>query len=328
MSPYLPTTLRFPTSLSSSTKKREENGYSQPGSSSKGITAFNSHPFQIARSEESILSKNSISLDPRHVAIVCDGNSRWATKQKDEESETNSIATYIRKSMGHSKGASRVISTIKYLDKVHPRVKHVTIYGFSTENWSRSETEIRDIWNVIESTARSCREWALREGVMIKILGDLDDDRIPFAARKSLETLERDSHSMSKRKKMDQIGTSPLTLCIAVNYGGKRDIVNASKKVVDLIKRGEMQEEDINEETFSNLLCTSDIPDPDLLIRTGGEQRLSNFLIWNCAYAEMYFTKVLWPDFDEHEIERALNWYRSQDRRFGGRKIKNKSKYS
>jgi undecaprenyl diphosphate synthase len=325
MPSYLPK-LRVPTSLSSSTKKREEKGYSKPATSSKRRQDFNSPPVQVGRSVENVLP-NSISLDPRHIAIVCDGNSRWATNQKNE-SAGNAITAAVKKCIGHSKGASRVISTVKYLDKVHPDVKHVTIYGFSTENWSRPDTEIRDIWNVIESTAINCRDWALREGIVVKILGDLDDDRIPIRARTSLEKLERDSHSMNQRKKIDGIDASPFTLCIAVNYGGKRDIINASKKIVDLIKRGEMQEGDINEETFSNLLCTSDIPDPDLLIRTGGEQRLSNFLIWNCAYAEMYFTKVLWPDFDENEIESALHWYRSQDRRFGGRNIKDNREFS
>ena len=256
------------------------------------------------------------TIGPKHVAFICDGNSRWAEK----EAKTNKISIpfqqqYQNKIRGHQKGASQVVSLLKHLDKQHPDVKYATIYGFSSENWSRPQDEINGIWKVIEETSDSIRSWALRENLQVRILGDLEDDRIPHSLRTSLTKLEADTKSHCENFTIGE----PLTLCIAINYGGRNDILNASIKLAQLIADGHITEDEVNHDTFSNLLCTAGVPDPDLVIRTGGDRRISNFLIWNCAYAELYFTDVLWPDFDENELDTAMSWFQSRDRRFGGR---------
>lgn len=172
----------------------------------------------------------------------------------------------------------------------------------------------------MEHTANSVRDWALREGIRIKILGDLDDHRIPDSSRDALRKLEADSmEKCNTNTNDDDRQEESLTLCIAINYGGRNDIINASRKLAELIASGDMTPDDVNSETFGNLLCTAGVPDPDLVIRTGGERRLSNFLIWNCAYAEIYFSDVLWPDFNANELDVAMEWYQGRDRRFGGR---------
>jgi undecaprenyl pyrophosphate synthase len=182
----------------------------------------------------------------------------------------------------------------------------------------------------MEDTADDVKEWAKRESLSIKLLGDLDDERIPFGLRKTLMALEAQcQRSLSRHARGKGDGgrqengqeqqQEPLTICIAINYGGRNDIVNASKKLAQLIARGDIQADQVDNDMFGSLLSTAGVPDPDLVIRTGGEMRLSNFLIWNIAYAELYFTDVLWPDFDGDELDLALEWFKGRDRRFGGR---------
>lgn len=233
---------------------------------------------------------------PRHVAFICDGNSRWA------------LARGLPASAGHLAGADRLIDTLETLKR--SGVECCTFYGFSTENWKRSDAEIRDILYVMEQTARKFYDKAVKEHVRVKILGDLEDSRIPRGLQEILYKLERDTADFSP---------TTLTVCIAINYGGRQDILNASVKLSQAIASGELKEDQVTEDDFSSLLYTSDIPDPDLMIRTGGEKRLSNFLLWNCAYSELYFSQDLWPDFDEASILEALEWYSSRSRRFGGR---------
>jgi undecaprenyl diphosphate synthase len=286
----------------------------------------------------------------QHVAIICDGNSRWAksstttTGTSTEESQqgrilnnipldeyptdhfslddTPSTSTTPTPIHGHAMGASRVVSLLKYIHENYSDTIHfVTLYGFSSENWSRPSHEIRDIWKVMEQTAENVKEWVRHEYLCIKIIGDLNDDRIPFSLRKTLLALEKGHVSMKKKQQRKQDQNQPtLTLCIAINYGGRSDILNATRKIAELVEKGAMKAKDVNMDVVGSLLSTNGIPDPDLVIRTGGEQRLSNFLIWNIAYAELYFTNVLWPDFDENEFEFALDWYHGRERRFGGRK--------
>jgi len=233
---------------------------------------------------------------------------------------------------GHSKGAQQITALVQHIQNNYPFLQYMTIYGFSSENWSRPQEEIDGIFHVIERTAVNIREWAIREGLRIRILGDCEDERIPKTARDALMRLERDSNENVDAKIMinrsssnnidnddgDMEGEVPLTLCLAVNYGGRNDIVSATRKIADLVQKGEMKVEDIQQDTIENLLGTCGIPDPDLIIRTGGEKRLSNFLIWNCAYSELYFTDELWPDFGGDELDEALDWYYARDRRFGG----------
>lgn len=230
---------------------------------------------------------------PRHVALICDGNSRWAKARR------------LPISVGHLAGADRLIDSIQTLKRAG--VQCITFYGFSTENWKRPPQEIEDILSVMEHTARNFYSKALEENVRVKILGDLQDERIPNGLRGILSKLERDTCQ------------NTVTVCIAVNYGGRQDILHASLRLAEAISSGQIQGENVTEDYFSSFLCTSDVPNPDLMIRTGGEKRLSNFLLWNSAYSELYFSDVLWPDFDEIFVMEALEWYSTRSRRFGGR---------
>jgi undecaprenyl diphosphate synthase len=272
----------------------------------------------------------------QHVAIICDGNSRWATTTEASSSSsrpplldsTTATTTTTTTFHGHARGASRVLSLLEYIhDNYSDTIRYVTLYGFSSGNWSRPTHEIRDIWKVMEETAESVKEWVQKEYLTIQILGNLSDDRIPSSLRNTLLALETatstTSSSSTKHKSTHPHPSSStkktLTLCLAINYGGRNDILNATRKIAEMVERGELKSTDVNSDVMNRFLCTNGMPDPDLVIRTGGEQRLSNFLIWNIAYSELYFTPVLWPDFDEHQFELALDWYYGRERRFGGR---------
>lgn len=251
----------------------------------------------------------SIVSYPKHVAFICDGNSRWAKLHQ------NNSSTYT----GHAKGANTVLNLVKVISEQYNSIQYITIYGFSSENWSRSMNEIKDIWNVVQSTVDQVLNEKIYESVRIKVIGDLDDERIPWSLATSLNNLQNKSRQDSEDKN--------LTLCLAINYGGRSDILQASKKLAQLIASNDVDGNDDKciEETFESLLSTNGIPDPDLVVRTGGEQRISNFLIWNIAYAELYFTDTLWPDFDEEELDKALQWYIHRERRFGGRRDNNEA---
>jgi undecaprenyl diphosphate synthase len=192
-----------------------------------------------------------------------------------------------------------------------------TVYGFSTENWRRSRDEVRDILTVIEGTARKFEHRAIEEGVRVKILGDMTDERLPRSLSNALLSLESKTHAATKHLESDDC----LTVCLAVNYGGRHDILNASIKLATRIVEEMLDPKSLTESDFAVCLYTATIPEPDLVVRTGGDQRLSNFLLWDVSYAELYFTDVLWPDFDETELSRALSWFANRSRRFGGRKI-------
>ena len=240
--------------------------------------------------------EQSENIIPRHVAFICDGNSRWAQ------------ARGLPASAGHYMGADQLISCLHTLKRTG--VEFCTFYGFSTENWKRSSKEIRDILFIMEQTARKFYDKAIQEGIRVKILGDLEDPRIPDGLRGILQKLENDTYRRD----------STLTVCLGINYGGRRDMINASISLAKAIASGELTADDVTEDDFSSLLCTSGIPDPDLMIRTGGEKRLSNFLLFELCYSELYFSTALWPDFDDASILEALDWYSSRSRRFGGRK--------
>lgn len=316
-------------------KKRNNNEYTKryyPSTSSAGAANNESN------------NSNNIN-NPNHIAFICDGNSRWSIQNqnlRNNEYNNNNNHNNHYKIWGHSKGASNVIQLIKHIQQAYESsIQYVTLYAFSTENWSRDEKEIHDLWNVMETFSLQFYEWAIKMNIRVKIIGDLEDGRIPTSLKDLLKKLELDTSTTFCERCNDHgnatdhinvqsISSPPpcLTVCIAINYGGRKDIINASLKMAKLISKGEIIIDDSNkdgnnkefEKVFSNLLYTSDIPDPDLVIRTGGERRLSNFLIWNTAYSELYFTDVLWPDFDDKELDMAIEWYRGRERRFGGRK--------
>jgi undecaprenyl diphosphate synthase len=327
------------TPLSSTAKPKQKSSESPIGIIQQHQSSASSASSVILHEEESTSEKHqSCAPSPRHIALICDGNSRWSERQRKQNQSQSASASASEKrnqqsikeeQSGHAKGASRVISLLKHVHTHHPQTRFVTIYGFSSENWSRPNHEINDIWRAMEDTADDVKEWAKRESLSIKLLGDLDDERIPFRLRKTLMALQAQCqrslsrHARGKsdggRQEHGQEQQEPLTICIAINYGGRNDIVNASKKLAQMIARGEIQADQVDNDMFGSLLSTAGVPDPDLVIRTGGEMRLSNFLIWNIAYAELYFTDVLWPDFDGDELDLALEWFQGRDRRFGGR---------
>ena len=223
---------------------------------------------------------------PRHVAIIMDGNGRWATRQGKTRTE------------GHQAGTENVRRVIE--EFVRSGVECLTLFAFSTENWGRPSDEVSALISILQEAIAKEVDNLHAQGVKIQHLGNLErlNDHLRQAIVRSIE-LTRDN--------------TRLTLCVAFNYGGRAEIVDAVKRIV---AEG-VDVEAIDDQLFSDHLYTSSVPDPDLIIRTGGEMRLSNFLIWQAAYAEYYATDVCWPDFDADEIHKALDAYRQRSRRFG-----------
>jgi len=236
---------------------------------------------------------------PRHVGIVLDGNGRWAQQHN------------LPVSIAHMKGADRALQLIPFLQS--SGIKCCTLYCFSTENWSRSEQEVMNILSILEQTLTSELENDKKNrGIRVKIIGSRE--KLPPSLQKVLDRIEASTENQTE--------SSHLTMCLAINYGGRRDIITATKNIIKAVQIGEISDPatQVTEALFSSYLSTNALPDLDLIIRTGGDQRLSNFLLWDAAYAELYFTDVLWPDFDENCLKKALEWFSKRDRRFGGRK--------
>lgn len=224
---------------------------------------------------------------PNHVAIVPDGNGRWAQKRG------------LPRLIGHRAGILNMLKMIQYINE-YP-IKYVTFYGFSTENWNRPETEVSGIFDIVQKFVDEHLEDIHRNNIKIRHIGRMQGlpEIFQHAIKKSIARTENNTG---------------LLLIIAWNYGGRAEIVDAAAR---LMADG-CQPENLNETAFASHLYTAGIPDVDLLIRTGDETRLSNFLIWQTAYSEYYFTKVLWPDFGKEEIDKALKAYSRRSRRFGG----------
>lgn len=228
---------------------------------------------------------------PEHIAIILDGNGRWAKKRG------------MPRGYGHIKGCENLE---KICDIVRDMgVKYLTVYAFSTENWKRSREEIDGLMKLFRSYLKRCKKSAKKNNMRVKIIGD------PSAFAPDIQESIRDLEEYSKD--FDRIYFQ-----IALNYGGRDELVRASRKLAQAVKDGQISPEGITEETLEQFLDTAGIPDPDLLIRTSGEQRLSNYLLWQLAYTEFYFTDVPWPDFDKEELEKAIAKYNERDRRYGG----------
>ena len=228
---------------------------------------------------------------PTHVAIIMDGNGRWAKKR------------LLPRNMGHRQGA-KVLEQI-CRDAADLGIQYLTVYAFSTENWKRSTEEVTGIMNLLRSYLSNCVERASKDGLRIRVIGDksaLDADIVEM-----IEHAERETAQFHK-----------LDFTIALNYGGRDELRRAMQKIASKTKSGEIAVDSITEDLISQYLDTADIPDPDLLIRTSGELRLSNYLIWQLAYAEFYFTDTLWPDFDKESLKEAIRYYNGRERRFGG----------
>lgn len=227
---------------------------------------------------------------PKHVAIIMDGNGRWA-KQKGQD-----------RIFGHSNGVRSVKNALIAATEIG--VDHLTLYAFSSENWNRPKEEVDALMDLLVSTLMNEIEELHQNGVRLSAIGDLN--RIPESCRKALEKGIEDTKNNKK-----------INLILALSYGSRKEIAEAAKVLAIKLKKGEISEEDITPENLQKHLYTVDIPDPDLLIRTSGETRISNFLLFQAAYAELYFTTVLWPDFNKTEFLKAIIDYQKRERRFG-----------
>ena len=230
---------------------------------------------------------------PRHVAVILDGNGRWAR------------AKGLPRNAGHVKGAQVVEDMLKVVDDVG--IKYFTVYAFSTENWNRPVDEVTALMGLLRKYMEGSLRKAAKNNVRIRVIGDRT--KLSADIIESIENLERDTS-----------GNTGLNFQIAINYGGRDEIRRAVERIAQKVSDGEIEAGEITEETISKELDTADIPDPDLLIRTCGEQRISNFLLWQLAYTEFYFTPVPWPDFNRAELEKAIDAYNGRERRFGGLK--------
>ena len=223
---------------------------------------------------------------PRHVAIIMDGNGRWARRLG------------MPRLLGHKAGTERIRRVLHTLGQNGTR--YVTIYAFSTENWGRPSREVIGLLELLERVIHDEVPKLHAENVRILHLGSLK--RLPHHLTEAIErALELTKNNTG------------LTMCVGFDYGGRAEIVEAVRRIVELGVRPE----EVTEEMVRSHLCLPNVPDPDLIIRTAGEQRLSNFMLWQAAYSEMYYTSTFWPDFDEAEVEKALDWYRHRQRRFG-----------
>ncbi len=228
---------------------------------------------------------------PQHVAIILDGNGRWAKQHK------------MPRNYGHTQGAKNVETICR--EAWNMGIKYLTVYAFSTENWSRPKEEVNALMKLLRNYMKNCIKTAEKNHMRVRVIGDtskLDSD-----IQESIRRLEEFSRNQDG-----------LNFQIAINYGSRDEMLRGMKKLLQDYKEDKFSLDELNEEKFENYLDTRDIPAPDLLIRTSGEQRLSNYLLWQLAYSELYFTDVAWPDFTKEELEKAVRDYNKRDRRFGG----------
>ena len=228
---------------------------------------------------------------PAHVAVILDGNGRWAKKK------------HMPRTYGHMQGSKVVEDMLYVADDLG--IQYFTVYAFSTENWKRSEEEVGTLMSILRKYLKDCVKKSMKNNVRCRVIGrreELSDDIV-----ESINNLEEKTKN-----------NTGLNFTIAINYGGRDEIVRAVQKIAHDVKEGKIAPEAIDEAMINANLDTKDIPDPDLLIRTSGEQRLSNYLPWQLAYTEFYFTDVFWPDFNREELIKACEKYNKRDRRYGG----------
>lgn len=241
------------------------------------------------------LSKKNIEIDkdnlPLHIAIIMDGNGRWAKKRG------------LPRSIGHREGSNTLRKIVETCSNIG--IKHLTVYAFSTENWKRSKSEVDALMGLLLEYLKNAEKELEGKNVRIRVVGNKAG--LPKDIQVETERVEK----LTGRN-------TGLNLNIALNYGGRDDIINATKKICEEVLNKKININDIDEKLISRMLYTKDIPDPDLLIRTSGEKRISNFLLWQLAYSEFWYTDVLWPDLREKHVLDAIKEYQSRHRRFGG----------
>ncbi len=228
---------------------------------------------------------------PRHVAIILDGNGRWA-KSKG-----------MPRNYGHAQGSKNVERICEEAWKMG--IKYLTVYAFSTENWSRPKDEVEALMKLLRNYMKTCLKTAAKNDMKVRVIGDVTK-------------LDQDIQTRIKELEEATKDNGGLNFQIAINYGSRDEMIRGMRKMASDCVTGKLQPEDIKESTFEQYLDTHDIPDPDLLIRTSGEVRLSNYLLWQLAYTEFYFTDVPWPDFSKAELEKSIEQYNHRDRRYGG----------
>ena len=228
---------------------------------------------------------------PNHLAVILDGNGRWAKKHG------------MPRNYGHAQGAKVVedMCEITY----NMGIQYFTVYAFSTENWSRPKDEVDALMKLLRNYMVNCKKRANKNNMCVRVIGDKTK-------------LEQDIQDKIADLEESTKNNTGLHFQIAINYGGRDEITRACKKILQEVNEGRLSSEQIEEKTVEAFMDTAGLPDPDLLIRTCGEQRISNFLLWQCAYTEFYFSEVAWPDFSKEELEKAIVAYNQRDRKFGG----------
>lgn len=234
--------------------------------------------------------KNKISPPLEHLAIIMDGNGRWAKRRG------------LPRIAGHQHGVETVIRIVD--ECVRQKIRFLSLFAFSSENWGRPPQEVNALMELLLQFLSSQRKKMLAGGISLRVIGDIS--RLSESVKSALSEAERETAT-----------GEVLTLVLALSYGGRDEIMRAAKQVAKLALHRELDPDRLDNKFFSSLLDTGDIPEPDLMIRTSGEMRISNFLLWQAAYAELYFTDVLWPDFDAVELQKALDDYQQRKRRFG-----------
>jgi len=227
---------------------------------------------------------------PRHVAIIMDGNGRWAAERG------------LPRHLGHREGMKAVREVIT--GAVDAGLEILTLFAFSTENWNRPRQEVSALMKLLQVYARKEREELVRQGVQVHVLGELS--RVDDATRRAVDAIVEDTE-----------GGTALRLNLMISYGGREELVRAARILAERVHRGELDVDDIDEQVVEDSLFTRDLPPPDLLIRTSGEYRISNFMLWQLAYTELHITPVFWPDFDRESLYEAILDYQRRDRRFG-----------
>ena len=236
------------------------------------------------------MEPNKTTNVPRHLAVILDGNGRWAKKKG------------MPRNYGHAQGSKNVEDMCEIVYNMG--IEYFTVYAFSTENWNRPEDEVAALMRLLRDYMKNCIKRASKNNMKVRVIGD--KFRLAEDIRLSIEELEEATRN-----------NTGLKFTIAINYGSRDEIIRAVKKIGEKIAAGTLVPQEITEELIAGELDTAGMPDPDLLIRTSGEQRISNFLLWQLAYTEFYFTPVYWPDFNKEELEKAVEAYNSRDRRYG-----------
>jgi len=238
----------------------------------------------------SLLDKINRDTTPKHIAIIMDGNGRWAQKQGED------------RLFGHGFGVEAVRETLKAAQEIG--VEYLTLYAFSTENWNRPKEEVDGLMDLLVRTISGEVDELHESNVVIRTIGDADG--LPASCKAELEA----AYERTKNN-------TGINLILALNYSAKWELIQATKEIARRVKEGELEMDEINDCLMAEMLSTKGIPDPELLIRTSGENRVSNFLLWQIAYAEFHFTEVLWPDFKREDLYKAVLDYQSRERRFG-----------